>query len=318
MTATHQRRAVDGAAAATMLLLCSIWGSQQVAIKLAAPDLAPIYQVSLRSGLSALLLVAFTLWRKEPLAHRGTLWPGLVAGALFAGEFLFVAEGLHRTSASHMAVFIYTAPVFTALGLHLTLPSERLEAHQWAGIGLAFAGIAIAFGGGAGAGGGAMSGTSLAMSGTSLLGDLLGILAGAAWGATTVVIRTTALSEAPAAVTLLYQLLGAFLVLLPVALLGDQAARLAFTPTSLASLLFQGVIVSFASYLAWFWMLRRYLATGLSVFSFMTPIFGVTFGVLILGEPLTAAFAVGAALVLAGIVTVSGAGLLRRSPSTGS
>jgi len=305
MTATPQRRAVDGAAAATMLLLCAIWGSQQVAIKLAAPDLAPIYQVSLRSGLSALLLVAFTLWRREPLAHRGTLWPGVVAGALFAGEFLFVAEGLHRTSASHMAVFIYTAPVFTALGLHLTLPSERLKAHQWAGIGLAFAGIAIAFGGGAGAGGGAMSGTTL-------LGDLLGILAGAAWGATTVVIRTTALSEAPAAVTLLYQLLGAFLVLLPVALLGDQADRLAFTPTAVASLAFQGVIVSFASYLAWFWMLRRYLATGLSVFSFMTPIFGVTFGVLILGEPLTAAFAVGAALVLAGIVTVSGAGLLRR------
>jgi len=312
MTATPQRSAVDGAAAATMLLLCAIWGSQQVAIKLAAPDLAPIYQVSLRSGLSALLLVAFTLWRREPLAHRGTLWPGVVAGALFAGEFLFVAEGLHRTSASHMAVFIYTAPVFTALGLHLTLPSERLKAHQWAGIGLAFAGIAIAFGGGS------MSGTSpaspgLTMSGTSLLGDLLGILAGAAWGATTVVIRTTALSEAPAAVTLLYQLLGAFLVLLPVALLGDQAARLAFTPTSIASLAFQGVIVSFASYLAWFWMLRRYLATGLSVFSFMTPIFGVTFGVLILGEPLTAAFAVGAALVLAGIVTVSGAGLLRRT-----
>lgn len=311
MTATPPRKAVDGAAAATMLLLCAIWGSQQVAIKLAAPDLAPIYQVSLRSGLSALLLVAFTLWRREPLAHRGTLWPGLVAGALFAGEFLFVAEGLHRTSASHMAVFIYTAPVFTALGLHLTLPSERLRAHQWAGIGLAFAGIAIAFGGGAGAGGGAMSGTSL-------LGDLLGILAGAAWGATTVVIRTTALSEAPAAVTLLYQLLGAFLVLLPVALLGDQAARLAFTPTAVASLAFQGVIVSFASYLAWFWMLRRYLATGLSVFSFMTPIFGVTFGVLILGEPLTAAFAVGAALVLAGIVTVSGAGLLRRGASPGS
>jgi drug/metabolite transporter (DMT)-like permease len=299
-----QRKAVDGAAAATMLLLCAIWGAQQVAIKLAAPDLAPIYQVSLRSGLSALLLAAFTLWRREPLGHRGTLWPGLLAGALFAGEFLFIAEGLRRTSASHMAVFIYTAPVFTALGLHLTLPTERLGAHQWIGIGLAFAGIAVAFGGGAGAG---------ALTGSSLIGDLLGILAGAAWGATTVVIRTSALSEAPAAVTLQYQLLGAFLVLLPVALLGDQATRLALTPTSIASLAFQGVIVSFASYLAWFWMLRRYLATGLSVFSFMTPIFGVTFGVLVLGEPLTAAFAVGAALVLAGIVTVSGAGLLRRA-----
>jgi drug/metabolite transporter (DMT)-like permease len=286
-----------------MLLLCSLWGAQQVAIKLAAPDLAPIYQVALRSGLSALLLVAFTAWRREPLAHRGTLWPGLLAGALFAGEFLFIAEGLRRTSASHMAVFIYTAPVFTALGLHLALPAERLGARQWAGIGLAFAGIAVAFGGGGAAG------TATA---SSLLGDLLGVCAGAAWGATTVVIRTTALSEAPAAVTLLYQLLGAFLVLLPVALLGEQASRFALTATALASLAFQGVVISFASYLAWFWLLRRYLATGLSVFSFLTPVFGVTFGVLILGEPLGAPFVAGAALVLAGIVTVSGAGLLRR------
>ncbi len=295
---------VDGGGAATMLLLCSIWGAQQVAIKLAAPDLAPIYQVSLRSGLSALLLVAFTLWRGGPLSHRGTLWPGALAGALFAGEFLFIAEGLRRTSASHMAVFIYTAPVFTALGLHFAHRAERLGARQWLGIALAFAGIAVAFGGGGAAG---------AVTAGTLLGDLLGICAGACWGATTVVIRTSTLSEAPAAVTLLYQLLGAFLVLLPVALLGEQAARFALTPTSVASLAFQGVVVSFASYLAWFWLLRRYLATGLSVFSFMTPIFGVTFGVLILGEPLTAPFVAGAALVLAGIVTVSGAAVLRRA-----
>jgi drug/metabolite transporter (DMT)-like permease len=72
------------------------------------------------------------------------------------------------------------------------------------------------------------------------------------------------------------------------------------------------VVISFASYLAWFWLLRRYLASRISVFSFMTPLFGVTFGVLILGEPLTPAFGGGALLVLLGITLVSGAGLLRR------
>jgi len=126
-----------------------------------------------------------------------------------------------------------------------------------------------------------------------------------------VVIRTTAMSEAPAAQTLVYQLCGGFLLLLPLALLTGQADHLVMSRVAWASLLFQGVVVSFASYLAWFVLLRRYLAGGLVVFSFLTPIFGVTFGVLLLGEPLGPAFAAGAALVLLGIALVSWAGARR-------
>ena len=297
------RKPIDGFAAGTMLLLCAIWGAQQVAIKLAAPDVAPIMQVALRSGLSALLVAALMVWRGRGLSPRGrTARPGLLAGALFAAEFLFIAEGLRRTSASHMAVFLYTAPVFTALGLHLLLPAERLRRHQWLGVLVAFAGIALAFRGGTAWGGLTVS---------TLAGDLLGILAGAAWGATTVVIRTSALSEAPPSQTLLYQLAGGFVLLLAAAFASGQAGRVSLTPVAWGSLLFQGVVVSFASYLTWFWLLRRYLATRLSVFSFMTPIFGVTFGVLVLGDPISPSFGGGAALVLAGITIVSGAGLLR-------
>jgi drug/metabolite transporter (DMT)-like permease len=301
------RRPVDGSALATMLLLCATWGAQQVAIKLAAPDLPTIMQASLRSGLSAALVFAFARWRGERLALGGaTLRPGLLAGALFAAEFLFVAEGLRHTTASRMSVFLYTAPVFTALGLHLALPAERLRRHQWLGIGVAFAGIALAFGGAAPSGG---------LSPELLLGDALGVAAGAAWGATTVVIRCTTLSEAPAAETLLYQLLGGFLALLAVAVATGTSGPIAMTPIAWASLLFQGVVVSFASYLTWFWLLRRYLASRLSVFTFMTPIFGVAMGVAVLGEPLTPTFAGGALLVLAGILLVSGASILRREPA---
>jgi drug/metabolite transporter (DMT)-like permease len=303
------RKPVDGFAAGTMLVLCAIWGAQQVAIKLAARDVVPIMQVALRSGLSALLVAALAAWRGERLSFRGrTLRPGLAAGVLFGVEFLFIAEGLRRTSASHMAVFLYTAPVFTALGLHLLLPAERLHLRQWLGVAVAFAGIALAF-----AGGSARGGTTV----EALLGDLCGILAGASWGATTVVIRTSALSEAPPAQTLLYQLATGFVLLLAAALGSGQAGYVALTPLASASLLFQGVVVSFASYLTWFWLLRRYLATRLSVFSFLTPIFGVTFGVLVLRDPLTPSFAGGAALVLAGIAIVSGPAFLRAAPDRG-
>lgn len=297
MDAPRARAPLDGFAAGTMLLLCAIWGAQQVAIKLAAPFVAPILQVALRSGTSAVLVAAWALLRGQRLADRRTLRPGLVAGALFAAEFLLIAEGLRHTTASHMSVFLYTAPVFTALGLHLTVPSERLRPHQWLGVGIAFGGIALAFGGGQ-----AQGAVTLA----SLWGDALGVLAGAAWGATTVVIRTSSLSEAPPAQTLLYQLATGFVLLLGVAVATGHGAPAALPPVAWGSLVFQGVVVSFASYLTWFWLLRRYLASRLSVFSFLTPIFGVSFGVAVLGDPVTPSFAAGAALVLAGIAVVSG------------
>ena len=298
------RKPLDGFVMATMALLCAIWGAQQVAIKLSANDVAPIMQVALRSGMSA-ALVCLLLWGRgeRPWLRDGTLRPGLLAGALFAAEFLFVAEGLKRTSASHMAVLLYTSPVFTAIGLQWAIRAERLRRVQWLGIALAFTGIAVAF-----AGGWLRAGVSLQM----LRGDALGVLAGAAWGATTVVVRASRLSEAAPARTLLYQLAVGFVLLLAAAVVTGQAAAVSMTRVAWASLLFQGVVVSFASYLAWFWLLRRYLASQVSVFSFMTPLFGVTFGVVVLHEPVDGFFAAGAVLVLLGITVVSRPDLLLR------
>lgn len=294
MSAT--RKNTDAFALQVMLLLCLIWGSQQVMIKWAAVDIAPVMQAALRSGIAAVLVGVLICWRGG-WEQVGSTWRGgLLAGALFGLEFLFIAEGLKLTSAAHMSVFLYTAPVFTALGLHLMLPSERLRTLQWLGILLAFVGIALAFAGG----------LSLEqMDGRTLLGDAFGVLAGLAWGATTVVVRGSRLSEAPATLTLFYQLVVGFAGLLLVALLTGQVAKVTLTPLSISSVLFQGLVVSFFSYLTWFWLLRQYLASNLAVFSFITPLFGVTFGVLLLDEPLSLNFVFGAVLVLCGVVLVS-------------
>ena len=291
-----------------MLLLCMVWGFQQVTLKATAPDIAPIMQIALRSGVAAVLVAALMRWQGEPLALLDANWrPGLAVGLLFALEFLLVGQGLRFTSASHMVVFLYTAPIFAALGLHLKLPAERLQPLQWAGIALAFAGIVWAFFG-RGSGGAPTAGVSTHM----LWGDLLGLAAGAAWGATTVFVRTTGLSTASASKTLLYQLLTAFVCLLLAAVLLGQAS-IRFTPVVWASLAFHAVIMSFASFLVWFWLLRQYLASQLGVFSFLTPLFGVAFGVALLNEPMEASFVGGALLVLLGIVLVSGHAWLRQS-----
>jgi drug/metabolite transporter (DMT)-like permease len=299
------RKTLDGFAVTSMVVLCLIWGLQQAAMKSIVGDVSPLLQVSLRSGVAAVLVFVFSRFVVRDRWLPGVaLGPGSLTGALFAAEFLFVAEGLRLTAASHMAVFLYTAPMFAAVGLQLALPAERMTRAQWIGIAIAFVGIVITF-----IGPGAKGGTN-ASSAAWMLGDLLGICGGAAWGTTTVVVRATRLSEAPATQTLFYQLVWAFAVLLPYAFLRGQF-HFHGTPLVWSSLAFQAVFVCFISYAAWFWLLRIYLASRLGVLAFMSPIFGVAMGALLLHERLDPSFLTGAALVLAGMMVVNGRDVLK-------
>jgi drug/metabolite transporter (DMT)-like permease len=126
-----------------------------------------------------------------------------------------------------------------------------------------------------------------------------------------VVIRLTRLASSAPAQTLLYQLLAAAL-LLPLTAWTMGLTTVTPTPLLLANLLFQSVLVSFASFLLWFWLLRHYLASRLGVFSFLTPLIGVALGAWWLGEQLEPNFIAGALLVLLGIVGVSAQGWLAR------
>ncbi|MEO7106264.1 MAG: DMT family transporter [Rhodoferax sp.] len=298
------RKALDGQAIGLMLLLCLVWGAQQVALKATASEIAPIFQIGLRSGVAAVLVGLVMAARGERMRVADGTWPaGLLVGSLFGVEFLLVGEGLRHTSASHMVVFLYTAPIFAALGLHWRLPAERLGTVQWLGIALAFGGLALAFFGRSTVG----TASSPNAHGNMLWGDFLGLLAGAAWGATTVAVRCSKLNSAPATQTLLYQLLAAFVLLMGTSFATGQAHFIP-TPTIWASLLFHSVVVSFASFLLWFWLLRKYLASRLGVFSFMTPLFGIVLGAWLLHEPIESRFLIGAVPVLLGIVLVSGGG----------
>lgn len=289
-----QRKSVDTTAASLMLLFCLILGFQQVAIKGVAEDISPIVQIALRSAIAGTLVGLLAYWRGVRWADLRRHWiPGLLVGLGFAAEFAFVAWGLTYTLASHMSVFLYTAPIFAALGLHLWVPGEQLSMRQWWGVGLAFTGMVIAM---------APSG-SYAIE--IIIGDALGLLAGLSWSATTVVIRKTSLSEAPAELTLSYQLGITALLLLPVAVISGQLMSAQFVPMVVASLGFQALVISFGALLLWFTLLRRYRASQLGVFSFLAPLFGVLFGTLLLNEPLSINFLIGGSVILVGIVLVT-------------
>ncbi len=291
------RLPIDSRAMLLMTLLCSIWALQQVALKATVDDFSPMLQTSLRCGLGAVLVALFVWLRgKGGFSHsESTWWPGLISGVLFGSEFLLAAIAIEMTNVSHLIVLLYTAPIFAAIGLSIFIPNERLSRLQWIGVLLAFAGIVIAF-------------WQPVEEGDALsdifLGDLLALAAGAIWGATTVVVRTTNLTRAPAPLTLIYQLVVCFIMLLVVAWLMDD---LHFNPTPLviSSFAFQIVAVSFFSYLTWFWLLKTYLASRLGVFSFLTPFIGVLLSTTLLDEEIGPRFILGSLLVVAGITLVS-------------
>jgi len=289
------RRPLDATAFGLMTLLCLLWGVQQVVVKLTAPYMSLIMQGGVRSLLAVVLLLIWARARGIALFNRdGTFWPGLLAGFLFAVEFIFIYAGLEYTAASRLVVFLYLTPPLTALGLAWLVPGERLAPAQWLGVLVSFAGIVLAFSEG-----------FFAERESTWRGDILALLAAVCWAATTVTVRSTALARATATKTLFYQLaFAAALMLLVSPLLGERGL-IELTPGLVASILYQGAVVAFSSFLVWFWLLTRYFAARLAVLSFQTPLFGVLAGVLILDEPLTPLFAVAAALVAAGIVLVN-------------
>src|SRR6201985_3273739 len=129
-----------------MLMLCVSWGFNQIAIKLALPDIPPMMQATFRSmgALPVLLIIGWVRGVKF-FERDGSLWPGVLAGLLFGFEFVLIYNGLRLTTASRAVVFLYTAPFFVALGSYRLL-GERLRASQWTGLALSFAGVALAIG----------------------------------------------------------------------------------------------------------------------------------------------------------------------------
>lgn len=288
------RKALDAGAVLWTVLLCAIWAFGHIAAKLAAPGIPFILQSGLRSFVALALVLAWAAWRGVPLWRRdGTLGSGLLSGLFFALEFLFISAGLALTDAARLVVFLYMAPSLIAFGLHFLVRQERLNGRQWAGVALSFAGIVAAFGDGLWSGRG------------TLLGDLFAILGAVSWALLALVLRGSRIASADPAKTLAYQMAVSGPLLVAASMLMGEPGIGEITPVVALAFAYQAVVVAFASLLAWFWLLRRYLAARITVLTSVTPLFGVAGGVLFLGEPVTVPFLVAVSLVVGGVWLVN-------------
>jgi drug/metabolite transporter (DMT)-like permease len=287
-------RSLSPRAVALMLMLCLSWGFNQIAVKLALPDIPPLLQGTIRSlgALPVLLLIARFRGVKI-FGHDGTLYAGLCAGVLFGIEFVLIYRGLLLTSASRAVVFLYTAPFFVALGSYRFL-GERLRGSQWAGLALSFAGVALAIG------------VPQANVDESVLwGDLMIVGGGAMWGATTLMVKATRLRHAAPEKALVYQVAISIPILALAAFLSGETLTRVPGPLALSVMAYQAIWVVGLTFLLWFVLVKTYSASKLSAFTFITPLFGVVASYFIMHDTLTLAFGVAALLVIAGLYLVN-------------
>jgi drug/metabolite transporter (DMT)-like permease len=287
-------RPLSPGAIAWMLMLCLSWGFNQIAVKLTLPEVPAMLQALIRSA-GALPVVLLIAWlRGVRLFERdGTLGAGLFAGLLFGVEFVLLFHGLKLTSASRAVVFLYTAPFFVALGSYQFL-GERLRASQWGGLGLSFIGVALAIGV-----------PQADVDAKVLLGDLLVVGGGALWAATTLVVKATSLLRAPPEKALSYQLAVSVPILGFAAWMWGETLTRVPGPLALSLLAYQTIWVVGLTFLIWFALVKTYSASKLAAFSFITPLFGVVAGYVIMHDTLTPIFGVAAVLVMAGLYLVN-------------
>jgi drug/metabolite transporter (DMT)-like permease len=277
-----------------MLMLCLSWGFNQIAVKLALPDIPPMLQALIRSaGALPLMLIVGSLRGVNFFERDGSLGPGLIAGLLFGVEFVLIFTGLVFTSASRAAVFLYTAPFFVALGSYQFL-GERLSASQWSGLGLSFAGVALAIGV-----------PQPNVDAKVLLGDLLVVGGGALWAATTLIAKGTRLRNAAPEKALGYQVAVSIPILGGASWLSGETMTHWPSTLSISLMAYQAIWVVGCTFVIWFAMVKVYSPSKLSAFTFITPLFGVVAAYFILHDTLTLAFGAAALLVIAGLYLVN-------------
>jgi drug/metabolite transporter (DMT)-like permease len=292
---TAATRPLEFGAAALVVFLCLCWGFNQVAVKLALPDIPPLTQAWIRSAIAALIIWGYARSRGISLDLRGeTLKAGLLAGVLFGIEFVLIYRGLLYTTASRATLFIYCAPFVVVLGSHFLVPNDRFGWAQWIGLLMSFAGLMLAFGV-----------PTPAANAYQALGDVMTLCAGIAWGLTTLVIKSSTLAKAAPEKTLQYQLVISAAMLAAFAFLFGETVTHMPGAVALWSLAYQTFWVVSLTFLLWFMLVARYSASRLSAFTFLTPLFGVFAGHLVMGDPITPAFAGAVALVIGGLILVN-------------
>ncbi|CAN5334605.1 EamA family transporter [soil metagenome] len=283
---------MSAAARASLIgLLCLIWGSTWLAIKIGLEGLPPFFGAAVRFASAAAILLALARVRKVPFprsrrAHAGLLGLGLSSFWLSYGIVYWAEQYL---TSGLTAVLFATLPLFTLLFAHGLIPAERITLRSAAGVVVGFLGVVVVF----------QSDLRLAhpMAPTAAAAVLLSPLA-SALGA--VGIKRWAIHIHPYHLTILPMTYGA-IGLFATSLFLEDAAAAEWSAAAIGSVLYLAIFGSVVAFVVYYTLLRQVAVTTLNLMSYVFPIVAVILGYLILGERLGPFALAGAALILIGI-----------------
>lgn len=265
----------------------------QVVMKVTGEGFSPVFQAGLRSAGATVLVAGWILLQGRDLRVSPHVVPsGLLLGALFGLEFLFLFNGIDLTTVSRASIMLYSMPVWLALAAHFVLPGERLTPPRAAGLVMAMAGVVLA-----------LFDPATGQEG-NLIGDLLALAAALCWAGIALCVRLTPVAQARPEMQLMFQLSVSAVMLLALAPLFGDLIR---DPGAIhyAGLTYQIVVIAAFGFLLWLHLMAVYKASAVSSFAFLSPIFSVLMGWLILGETLGPRIWIALVLVAAGLVLIN-------------
>lgn len=288
----NRKSHIDAFGATALIAFALHLAFNQVVIKVTNGGFGPIFAAGIRSAGAVLVLLIWMRLRGISLSvPRSAVTPGVLAGALFALEFMCLFSALDFTTVSRASVIFYSMPVWMALASHFLIPGDRLTGVRSIGFLLAMGGVALAL---------------LDRSDTtaSLRGDLLALTAALCWTGIALCVKITPLSRVPPAQQLLFQVaVSAPVILLAAAFTGDFIRDL--QPVHIAGMAFQIIAVASLGFLTWFWLMSIYPASSVASFSFLSPVFAVILGWLLLGEHVGLQVWAALVMVAAGIFLIN-------------
>ena len=293
MNSSVVRETLDLKAVAILTGLCMLWGFNAVTIKVSNAGIAPVFSAGIRSVIAVIALAIWMRVKKVPL-FPSNLSDGMVVGLLFGGEFACLYASLLYTTVSSAWILLYATPFFHAVGAHFFLRGDRLTVYKTTGLILAFIGIIVL-----------LSKHLGVPSWVGLVGDLLAFAAAALWALTTIYIKRRLVGSVSFYNTLFYQTLFSIPILFLISFLMKETPIDYLDGVIVLSVVFQGIVVAFISYLLWFYLVHEYPVSRLSAFTFLTPVFATISSVVFLHEPLTWKLSVSLILVSFGIYVVN-------------
>ena len=292
----EKKNKIDTFGAIALISFSLLLGINHVVIKIVNVGLNPIFFAGIRSFIAFLFIIIWMKFtRKTIVFNKKNTNICLIAGLVFALEFLFLFLALDFTSVSRNSIIYYSMPLWLTILLFFTKNKEKLSFIKLLGLILAFSGVVISV---------SKNDTGLIINSSSLFGDFLAFLAALFWALLIIIAKNSNFNKEIPEMQLLWMVMVSGPILICFSFFIENPIR-DFQIIHIWGLLFQSIVVVAGGFLFWLWLLSKYPASGVASFSFLTPIFTIFFGWLILSEVMTPDFLFAAFLVIIGLILIN-------------